>query len=255
MNLMTDSKMGKWLRLALLGLLGTLMVVALANGAAQYFSLTRLAENRETLAQFVSAYFIYAVFLFMLVYALATALSLPGGAVLTMAGGFLFGVWLGSLLVVIAATTGAVLLFLIAKTTLGEMLAKKAGNKIQELQQGFRQNAFYYLLFLRLVPLFPFWLVNFAPALLGVSLWVYIRATFIGIIPGVFAFAFLGRGLDSIILQHQKNYTLCLAQQPKKPCDSTLAIGDLFTIEMVIALTLLGCVALIPIFFKKSMRA
>jgi uncharacterized membrane protein YdjX (TVP38/TMEM64 family) len=112
---------------------------------------------------------------------------LPGAAVLTLAGRFLFGWFWGGLASMIAATIGAVLVFLIARTALGEPLAARAGPWLAKLRQGFQEGAFNYLLFLRLVPIFPFWLVNLAPALLGVSFWTYTLATIIGIIPGSFA--------------------------------------------------------------------
>ena len=242
-------------RLALLaGLLG-LMVAFFASGGADYLSLAVLAENRQSLADFVAENFFAAIGLFVLIYAAAIALSVPGGAILTLSGGFLFGVWLGTFLVLIAATSGAVILFLIAKTALGEPLARKAGPALQTLRQGFAENAFSYLLFLRLMPVFPFWLVNLAPALLGVPLSIYVMATLIGIIPGSFAFAFLGTGLDSILVKQQQIYAECIEKVQKTgektDCTATPNPADLVTTEILAALGILALVALLPIVVKK----
>ncbi len=129
---------------------------------------------------------------FVALYAAVVALSLPGGAVLTMAGGFLFGWLLGGLASIVGATIGASIVFLIARSALGEFLAARAGPWLSRFRQGFQDDAFSYLLFLRLVPIFPFWLVNLAPALLGVGFVTYVATTFLGIIPGTFAYS-LGR--------------------------------------------------------------
>ena len=248
-----DDRARRWLGFALLGLFGGLMAAVLASGYGDYLSLDSLAQHRTMLAHFVAENFLAAAAFFMLIYMAAVALSVPGAAVLSIAGGFLFGLWLGVLFVLIAATLGAVILFLIAKTTLGEMLKQRAQGMIEKLHQGLNENAFYYLLFLRLVPLFPFWLVNLAPALLGVSLSVYVRATFIGIMPGVFVFVFLGVGLESILAQHQHMRVQCMAQTPHADCATAVKVGDLVTPEILIALSLLGVVALIPVIVKRKM--
>ncbi len=242
-------------RLALLGVLITLMVAFFVSGGIDYLSLSVLAENRQFLADFVEDNFFEAISLFVLIYVVVVALSVPGAAVLTLSGGFLFGVLLGTFLVLVAATSGAVILFLIAKTALGEPLARKAGPALQTLRQGFAENAFSYLLFLRLMPVFPFWLVNLAPALLGVSLPIYITATFIGIIPGSFAYAFLGTGLDSILVKQQKIYAECVEKSQKIgekiDCTATPGSADLITIEILAAFGVLALVALSPIVIKK----
>ncbi len=248
---METASQKKWLRFGLLGVLLALMVLVLTSDWGALLTLNALAQNRVALASFVDGHFVQAILLFMAIYAGAVALSVPGGAVLTMAGGFLFGVWLGGALTLVAATFGAVLLFAIAKTSLGENLAARASGSIEKLRQGFNKNAFSYLLFLRLVPLFPFWLVNLAPALLGVSLPVYVSATFIGIIPGTFAFAFFGNGLESILVRQQEIYMRCLAKTPHADCAQVPSIGDLLTPEIIIALCLLGLVALLPMLIQK----
>lgn len=172
-------------------------------GLNQYLTFDALSEHRESLLAFVADNPLLAPLAFILIYALATAMSLPGGVVLTIAGGFLFGTLLGGCYVVVGATLGATAIFLIAKTALGDALRSKAGPWMAKMEAGFRENELSYMLILRLVPLFPFWLVNLVPAFLGVALPTYVIATFIGIIPGSFAYASVGAGLGTVFDQGQ----------------------------------------------------
>ncbi|MFM2043530.1 MAG: hypothetical protein RLY86_2106 [Pseudomonadota bacterium] len=164
----------------------------------RYLSFQALAENRQALADFVAANHAVAALAFIGMYAVAVALSIPGAVFLTLGGGFLFGTVLGSLYVVIGATMGATIIFLAARTALGDMLRAKAGPWLSKLEDGFKDGALSYLLFLRLVPVFPFWLVNLVPAFLGVRLSTYVTATVIGIIPGCVVFASVGNGLGAV---------------------------------------------------------
>ena len=233
----------KWLPLILL--LGA-MIAFFWGGGWNYISLDRLAQSRSFLASFVTNYYAIAALLYLVMYSVAIALSLPGGALFTITGGFLFGWLIGGLLTLCAATAGATLLFLIARSALGESLAARAGPRLEKLRQGFQQNAFNYLLFLRLVPAFPFWLVNLAPALLNVPLATYVAATFIGIMPGTFAFAFLGSGLDGIIAAEEAAYQSCLAAGGADMCRFEIRAGSLLSSEILLAFTLLGVIALLP---------
>jgi uncharacterized membrane protein YdjX (TVP38/TMEM64 family) len=176
-------------------------VVALLKltGALDYFGFAALARNREWLVGQVEALGILAALAFILVYTISTALSLPTGLALSTLGGFLFGTWWGGLYILIGATLGATLVFLAARSVLGDVLRARAGPFLQKLEAGFRANELSYLLVLRLVPLFPFWLVNLAPAFLGVRTSTFVVGTFVGIIPGVFVFASLGTGLGAIL--------------------------------------------------------
>ena len=169
-----------------------------ALGLDRYVTFDALRDNRAFLMHFVEDQGFLAVLLFVAIYAVSTALSLPGGAVLTIAGGFLFGSWLGAGYVVIGATLGSVAVFLIARTALGDTLRARAGPSLKKMEAGFQENALSYLLVLRLIPLFPFFVVNIVPAFLGVRLRTYVIATFVGIIPGSFVFATVGAGLGSI---------------------------------------------------------
>ncbi len=171
-------------RLAPLAILLAAIALFFALGLHRYLSFEALHEHREVLLAMVERHPLLAPLAFMVIYAVVIALSVPGGAVLTIAGGFLFGVLAGTVYVVVAATLGATAVFLIAKTAVGDMLRAKAGPRIRRMEEGFRDDAFSYLLVLRLIPIFPFWLVNIVPAFLGVAVGTYVLGTFLGIIPG-----------------------------------------------------------------------
>jgi uncharacterized membrane protein YdjX (TVP38/TMEM64 family) len=185
-------------RLLPLAALAFALAAVFAFDVDRYLTFDALREHRAALMGFVAANGALASVAYVLIYAAAVALSLPGGAVLTIAGGFLFGTVFGGALVVLAATAGATLLFLIAKTALGDPLRARAGPFLERMAAGFQENALSYLLVLRLVPLFPFFIVNLVPAFLGVSLRTYVLATFVGIIPGTLVYASVGAGLGSV---------------------------------------------------------
>jgi uncharacterized membrane protein YdjX (TVP38/TMEM64 family) len=185
-------------RLLPLGLLVAAWIVFMLAGGYRYLTFSALARNRDWLCGLVQQWGILAAFVYIMVYAMLVALSVPGAAILTIAGGFLFGTWMGGLCAVIGATLGATAIFLAARAGLGS-LAQRAGRFIAKLEAGFRDDAFNYLLVLRLVPIFPFWLVNLVPALVGVRLPTYVLATFLGIVPGTFVYASLGNGLGSLV--------------------------------------------------------
>lgn len=213
------------------------IVLIFAFDLDRFVSFDALRDNRERLLEFVDANMVLAPLLFVVVYAVAVGLSIPGGAVLTIAGGFLFGLWFGTLLVVIGATLGATAIFLIAKTALGDTLRKKAGPRIKRMEDGFREDAFNYLLVLRLIPIFPFWLVNIVPALLGVTLSTYVLGTFIGIIPGSFVYASVGNGLGAVF---------DAGQEPD--------LGIIFKPEIILPIIGLAVLAVLPVLYKKMRR-
>ncbi len=205
-----------------------------ASGADHYLMLQTLHDNRMDLVAFVHEYGVLAVLVFLGVYTAATALAIPGSLVLTIAGGFLFGTWWGTVWVVIGATAGATLLFLAARTTLGDALRTRAGPLFKKMAAGFGANAFSYLLSLRLLPVFPFFIVNVVPAFVGVRLRTFVLATVLGIIPGSFVFASVGAGLGSVF---------------EMMMEPTLASA--ITPEIIIALISLAVLALAPIAWKK----
>lgn len=200
----------------------------------RFVSLEALKENRETLRMLVSDNGIVAILTFGAIYAVVIAFSLPGGAIMTLTGGFLFGALGGGLIVVVGATIGATALFLVARTALGDVLRAKAGPFLSKMEDGFRSNALSYLLVLRLIPLFPFWLVNLVPAFLGVSTTTYIIGTFVGIIPGTFVYASVGNGLGALI---------DAGQDPD--------LGIIFRPEILGPLIGLAVLALLPVIYKR----
>jgi uncharacterized membrane protein YdjX (TVP38/TMEM64 family) len=228
-----------------------LMAIAYGLGLHKYLSLQSLAENRDLLQSLTHDYLFAAVLAFVLIYATAVALSIPGAVVLTITGGLLFGWLLGGLASVIGATLGATVVFQIARSSFGEALAKRAGPTLTKLKEGFSDDAFNYLLFLRLVPAFPFWIVNIAPALANVKLRTFASATFLGIIPATFAFAFVGQGLDSVIKAQSASHATCVVAKGPDNCPFDLALSDLITTELLLAFAALGVVALIPVALKK----
>lgn len=231
--------------------------LVLAMGWHRYLTVQELALRREALRAAIADHTLLALLAFMGIYAVAVALSLPGAAVLTLAGGFLFGWFWGGLAAIVAATIGAAIVFLIARSALGEPLAARAGPWLGRLRQGFQEDAFNYLLFLRLVPIFPFWLVNLAPALLGVSFGTYVLATLMGIIPGSFAYSIAGNGLDSVIKAQEAAHQSCLAKMgpdAEKLCPFVLDPGALLTPGLIAGFAALGVVALIPIAVKRFRR-
>ncbi|MFZ3034707.1 MAG: VTT domain-containing protein [Parvibaculum sp.] len=180
----------------------------------RFVTLDTLRDNRAALSDWVAAHYLAAIFIYMAAYAVMAALSLPGGLVATITGGFLFGTLVGGLATVVGATVGATILFIAASTAFADLLRAKAGSAIARMEEGFAKNAFSYLLFLRLVPVFPFWLVNLAPAFLGVTPSTFMGATFVGIIPGTFVFASLGAGLG-VVFDAGGTPDLHLLSQPK----------------------------------------
>ena len=185
-------------RLVPFALLVAAGIAFLLSGGSHYLTFTALAENRDWLSGLVQRCGPVVALVYIVLYAVLVALSVPGGAVLTIAGGFLFGTWAGALCAMLGATAGATGLFLAARAGLSG-LAQRAGPMVGKLEAGFRADAFNYLLVLRLVPLFPFWLVNLVPALIGVKLRIYVLATFLGIMPGSFVYAGIGNGLGSVV--------------------------------------------------------
>lgn len=185
-------------RIALVAAFAAAGLALWLSGAADALSFESLREHRETLQGWVSDHAVPAALAFVAVYALAVGFSLPGAVWLTITGGFLFGTFAGAAYAVVGATIGAVIVFLLARTVFRDAWAARAGKALARMEEGFRRDAFSYLLVLRLVPLFPFWLVNLVPALLGVPLRTYTLATFVGIVPGALVFASVGNGLDAV---------------------------------------------------------
>jgi len=249
----TTRTAGSWRRFAPLIALAAVTALVFAMGWHKVLSLKTIGLNYDALKGYIADHLVLSLVAYVLAYIAVVALSLPGGLIMTLAGGLLFGWQLGAPATVIGATIGATILFLIARSSLGESLAARAGPSIAKLRAGFQDNAFSYLLFLRLVPAFPFVIVNLAPALLGVKLGTYVAATFLGIIPGTTAYSIAGAGLASVIEGQNKVYKECLAKLApgsSMTCDYSIDTGQLVTKELVAAFIALGLVALIPVAIK-----
>ena len=217
-----------------LGKISLAVGIALTIGAFFYFdlgrflSLTALKENRDSLLVFTDANFPMAVGMFIGVYAIVAGLSLPGAVILTLAGGFLFGALLATVFVNIGATAGATIAFLTARYLLRDTVEQKVGKWLGPFQEGFAKNAFSYLLTLRLIPLFPFFVVNLVSGLTRVNVGTYVAATAIGIIPGSFVYAYAGRQLGTIN-----------------------SLQEIASPNVVGAFVLLGLLALVPVVYKR----
>ena len=223
-----------WTKVALVAALAAGFVSFFAFGLDDYATVEALREHRNLLRARVDGHAVLAPAVFMALYAAAVAFSLPGGAAMTIAGGFLFGNVFGAAYVAVAATVGASAVFLIARTALGEPLRARAGPWLGRLEAGFQRNAFSYLLVLRLVPLFPFFVVNLVPAFLGVRLMPYVGATIVGIVPATFVYATVGAGLDSLF-----------------ESGGEFTAAGILTPEIVTALVGLAILALVPVAYRR----
>ncbi|MBI3596924.1 MAG: TVP38/TMEM64 family protein [Nitrospirae bacterium] len=169
----------------------------------RYVMLDALKVNRDHLLAYAQAHYLSAVILFIFLYCLQTTFSLPGAALFTLAGGFLFGSLAGMLYANLGATSGATLAFLAARYLLHDWVEARFGQRLVFVQEGFSKNAFHYLLTLRLIPIFPFFLINLVSGLTRISLGRFVAATAIGIIPGDFVYAYAGRQLGTINSLHE----------------------------------------------------
>ena len=235
--------MKRWL--PLLAILA-MIVLAYSLGLHEHLSLAKIIQHRTYLAELISNNLWSVLAAYMLLYIVLVAISFPGGLALSVSSGFLFGWMLAGTATVIAATIGATIIFLVARTSLGSLFQDKAGGFVGRMAAGFRNDAFQYLLTLRLVPAFPFWVVNIVPGLLNMKLVPYVLATFIGIIPGTFVFTYLGEGLDSLIVEQERANPGCADL-------GTCAIDPkaLITPEILIALFALALMSLLPFLLKK----
>ena len=186
------------LRFLPLALIAAGMAAAILSGLHRHLGWEALRDARFALLDLVAAHPVAAPAAYVLAYVCVTAFSLPGAAAMTLAGGFLFGTLAGGALAVIGATLGATAVFAAARTALGDRLRLRTGGMLARIEEGFRRDAASYLLFLRLVPAFPFFVVNIAAALLGARPAIFVATTLVGIVPGTLVFASIGAGLGSV---------------------------------------------------------
>ncbi|MFN3233442.1 MAG: TVP38/TMEM64 family protein [Alphaproteobacteria bacterium] len=204
-----------------------------ALGLDSYVSFDALRDNKDALVDWVNRWGVLAYVIFALGYAAMITAVPPTGTVLTLVGGFLFGWLWGGLTVVFGATLGATALFLAARTAFADVLRDRAGGAVQKMREGFQEDAVSYMLFLRLVPAFPFFIVNIVPGLLGVKLRVYMLTTFFGIIPGTFVYAALGAGLGEFIDERDPD------------------LGLIFEPQYLLPILGLAVLAMIPVILKR----
>lgn len=240
----------RWLRVLPVAALVLVMVLVFGSGLHRSLSWTAFLDRYEAIAGFVAANRVGSALAFVGAYVAAVALSLPGAVFFTVGGGFLFGWLLGGVASATAATLGAVAVFAIARTSFGDVLLRRAGPRLGSIARGFQEDAFSYLLFMRLVPLFPFTLVNLAAALFGVPLRTFVAATALGILPGTFAFATAGAGLGSVVDAQRAALGACRAAGGAD-CAATLNLRTLLTPELLVAFVALGAVALIPVVVRR----
>lgn len=241
------------LRYLPLAVLAAGTIAVFATGTHRLLSLEAIVTYRDGLQNFVATKGIVAVLAYAGVYVTAVAMSVPGSIFLTMLAGFLFGWLLGSSVAAVCATIGAVLVFLIARTSFGDVLVRKAGPRLQTLATGFQNDAFSYLLFLRLLPIMPFWLTNLAAALFGVKLRAFALATAIGILPATLTFAVAGAGLDSVIDAQKAAFAACKAGGGAD-CSFDLDLRTILTPTIIIAFAGLAALALAPILLRRWQR-
>ena len=237
-------------RFAPIALIVLAMAAVFATGVHRHISLETLVRHRMAIDAFLDHHVVAALGVFIAVYIMVVALSIPGALFLTITGGMLFGALVGGAASVLGATIGASIIFVVAKSACGENLMRRAGPLAAKLAEGFRADAFSYLLFLRLVPAFPFFLVNLVPAVAGVRLRTFIAATAVGIVPATFAFAFFGSGLDSVLAVQEGRYRACLAAG-RADCTVNFDFGSIVTPQLLAAFAALGALALIPVLVKR----
>lgn len=217
-----------------IAVLGVGLSLAIFFDIDKFLSFEVVGENYSQLKAYIDEQFILSLLVFALAYISIVAFSIPGATVLTLLYGSLLGTWISGSLIIISATIGATLIFLAARYALQDILKKRAGPWLNKMSKGFNENATSYMLFLRLVPAFPFFVVNLVPAFMGVNLRIYILTTFFGIIPGTFVFASIGNGIGYVLEQ-----------------GITPDLSVLSSPEILLPLAALGLLALIPILYKK----
>lgn len=243
----TEDRPGSWTRYLPLAVLIVLSAAAaFASYRYNFLSLERIVAYRDRLQGFVHEWGPMAVIAYSATYVTIVALSIPGGVFMTILGGFLFGWLFGGAIASVSATLGAIFVFLIARTSVGDILVRKAGPRLQKLADGFREDAFSYLLFLRFLPIIPFWMTNLAPALFGVRVETFAFATMIGILPATFTFATAGAGLDSVIAAQKESFEACKAAG-RSDCACDLDVWSLLTPQILAAFAALGIMALVPV--------
>ena len=212
----------------LVGIFVAIAVAAHFSGVTDVFSPDVILAKRQAFQDLAAAHPVLAPLVFSAVYVSVAALALPVAAILSLLGGFLFGVWLGAALVLVSASAGALIVFLLARSAIGEPLRRKAGPLYEKVATNMRENAVGYLLFMRLVPLFPFFLVNLVAALFDMTARNFILATFIGMAPATIIYVNFGSQIGTVA-----------------------SARDLLSASVLIALTGPGLLVLAPTIYRQ----
>jgi uncharacterized membrane protein YdjX (TVP38/TMEM64 family) len=223
--------MGKKKKLILAAIIGVLISLFFVSGLGRFLTLESLRTNHDALTTFYQKNRFITAGAFIAIYVIQTALSLPGAAILSLAAGAIFGVVMGTVYVNIGATVGATLAFLVARYLFHDMIQNKFGPRLEKINRELETRGFNYLLFLRLVPLFPFFLINLGAGLTRVTLRTFFFGTMIGIIPGSFVFCNAGASLAAIT-----------------------SLNEVATPRVLGSFALLGLFALVPVFYQKFKR-
>lgn len=213
------------------------LILFFVFGGNQYLNLETVSDNYQKLIHFTHDHYIMSVLIYMAAYIAVVAFSIPGATVMTLIGGFLFGVVLGTIWVVLSASIGASITFLAVNTAFGGVLKNRVDTKTSKIYEGFRKNAFNYLLTIRLIPVFPFFAINIAAGIFGMKLRTFFLATFLGIMPGSAIYAWVGSGLG---------YTL---EQGK-----SIDLGIIFEPQVFLPMIGLAVLSLLPVIIKQFRR-
>ncbi|MGM0439506.1 MAG: TVP38/TMEM64 family protein [Chlamydiota bacterium] len=229
--------MKKYRRFIPIAIIITLMAAVYVSGLDNFLKIETIKDYRHEILTYVDQHPYAAPLTFIIIYIIVVALSIPGAIFLTLSAGFIFEQPFSTIYAVIGSTIGAVAIFMATRSALGDSLKKRAGPKLKKMKNGFNDDAISYLLFLRMIPIFPFWLINIAPAVFDVSLKVFFWTTFLGVIPGTFVFTQTGTGIGAIL-------------ESEEP----LSVQALFNTDVKIALAALGVFILVPTFIKKYIK-
>ncbi|MGF1462580.1 MAG: TVP38/TMEM64 family protein [Maricaulaceae bacterium] len=248
-------------RLAPVAVLVALVGIFFLNGWHNELALERLVVHQANFESFIAENLFVSVGAFIVAYITLTALSIPGASIMTILGGVFFGLWVGTISVLIGATIGATVIFMVVRTALGDALAKKAGGFIKKLEQGFREDELSYMFILRLVPLFPFFVVNIAAGVLGVKLRNYVIASFIGMAPATFVYVSIGNTTKNILqlliesgaCNDAKKAAEAAGETFTEVCANPLA-GALAQPSAYVPIIGLIVLSLIPIAYKRMKR-
>jgi uncharacterized membrane protein YdjX (TVP38/TMEM64 family) len=226
-----SKKIRQWLPVVIL-IVGLILFTSL--GGTKYLSLDMLSQHYKFLSTYTASHYFLSVIIFITVYIIIAAFSIPGATIMTLLGGFLFDTFFGTTWVIIGATIGATITFLAVQTAFGDVLKNKAGNTIQKMHAGFKENEFSYLLFLRLLPIFPFFIINIAAGVLNIRLRTFFFGTLLGIIPGSFTYAWVGSGLGYALSKETKiNMGIIFEPQILFPIAALAALAALSVVPVI----------------------